>query len=177
MGATPTINISGGFANRAAMSMTASSTVWFYEWTVATSQSTEVIISVEGKDVKGNSYLGSDTLKFYVIANPEGSGVNDPYLINDLDDLHWLAKNETAWNKIYRQTAHIDASSSALWNDPGTDSGTLEGFCPGNADTAFKGAYDGQNFSINGMTINRADQDYVGLLVMCTMLTYQYSSL
>ncbi|MBZ0241966.1 MAG: hypothetical protein K8F24_02010 [Bacteroidales bacterium] len=94
------------------------------------------------------------------ISQPNGSGTpGDPYLIATINDLEWLSKNPTEWtNKHYKQTADIDASSTSTW-----DSG--KGFSPiGNNSTKFSGSsYDGQGFSINGLTINRPGTDNVGL--------------
>ena len=165
MQASPTITISGGFASNVEMTSTGSSTIWTYDWKITTSVSTQVQVSVAGKDLIGNSYAGTNTLNFYIIANPTGDGTeNNPYQIESLDDLRWLSKNESEWSKYFKQTAHIDASKTDQWNDSSTDSSLYEGFSPiGNSTTAFKGTYNGQNFTISGLTINRPNQEYVGL--------------
>jgi len=61
------------------------------------------------------------------------------------------------WGKYFFQTANIDASATSTWNGGA-------GFSPiGNATTKFSGWYDGKDFTINGLTINRPTTDYVGL--------------
>jgi hypothetical protein len=62
----------------------------------------------------------------------------------------------------------IDASVTATWNDAGTDTSVLEGFCPigtySSPDTtSFRGVFDGNGKKITGLTINRPKMDYVGL--------------
>ncbi|MDZ7730919.1 MAG: hypothetical protein U5K37_08460 [Natrialbaceae archaeon] len=60
----------------------------------------------------------------------------------------------------FRQTADIDASATASWNNG-------SGFEPiasiTDVDSTFSGVYDGNGYSISNLTINRTDQSYVGL--------------
>jgi hypothetical protein len=90
---------------------------------------------------------------------PEGSGSEgDPYLISTLDNLYWLSQNETVWDSAFVQTADIDASSTSGW-----DNGN--GFSPigNNNPNSFTGSYNGANYSITELTINRDSTDYVAL--------------
>ncbi len=98
-----------------------------------------------------------ETLPGTVVA-PEGSGTElDPYQIATLSDLYWLSQTSSEWDKYYIQTADIDASTTSTW-----DSGA--GFTPiGIITDAFGGNYDGDGYSISGLTINRPTTDYVGL--------------
>jgi len=76
---------------------------------------------------------------------PSGSGTSgDPYLITGLDDLSWLTRHSSKWDKYYRQTANIDATETQYWDDAdddsdgdkyndiydGTSTGNNEGFSP-----------------------------------------------
>jgi surface protein len=80
-----------------------------------------------------------------------------PYIIANFADLVTLSGNSIHWNKHFVQSADIDASSSASLN-----SGA--GFLPiANTTTAFTGSYDGQNYTITGLTINRPTTSSVGL--------------
>ena len=143
----------GDYASNVEMTSTGSSSIWTYDWKITTSVSTQVQVSVAGKDLIGNSYAGTNTLNFYIIANPTGDGTeNNPYQIGSLDDLHWLSKNESEWRKYFKQTAHIDASKTDQWNDSTTDNSLYEGFSPKNS-TTFKGTYNGQNLPLV-ITIN-----------------------
>lgn len=107
----------------------------------------------------GSEYSTSEyTITINVQITISGSGTsNDPYLIATLSSLYWLTQNPTEWNKFYKQTADIDASSTSTW-----DSG--QGFSPiGNTTTTFSGTYDGDGFEISNLYINRTSSDYCGL--------------
>ncbi len=91
---------------------------------------------------------------------PTGSGTSgDPYLIATPDNLYWLSQSDTAWgnNFYYQQTADIDASSTSTWDEGA-------GFSPiGNNTTHFRGEYEGNNYTISGLSINRSLTSYIGL--------------
>jgi len=91
-------------------------------------------------------------------ATPDGEGTEtDPYIIASLENLEWVSNNPEEWDKYYKQTAYIDASDTANWNDG-------EGWEPiGNNETRFTGNYDGQGHRIANLTIDRADSDNQGL--------------
>ena len=88
----------------------------------------------------------------------DGDGTEgNPYEINSFSDLWWIGQDEARWDKHYIQTADIDASNSAYLN-------TGLGWHPiGNTSTAFRGSYNGQEYSIDNLTINRPTEEYVGL--------------
>ena len=94
-----------------------------------------------------------------------GSGTAvDPYQISSLTDLRFLSENSGYWASgvYFIQTADIDASTTSTWN-----SGA--GFSPiGNNATNFAGNYDGQNYSITGLYINRPSTSYNGLFGYAT---------
>jgi hypothetical protein len=94
----------------------------------------------------------------WVPSTPSGAGTSgDPYLIATLDNLYWIAENATRWDKVYKQTADIDATTSSSW-----DGGA--GFSPiGNGSTVFTGSYDGQTYKITGLFISRGTTDFIGL--------------
>ena len=98
----------------------------------------------------------------------EGDGTSsNPYQIETLDNLYWLSQNSGEWGKHYIQTADIDASGTSTW-----DGGA--GFLPiGNTTTAFSGTYDGQNHTIDGLTIDRSSIDFVALFGITSGATIQ----
>ncbi len=104
----------------------------------------------------------ADSIDGYSIADyqtpPSGSGtVIDPYQIDDLPSLYWLSENESAWADYFVQTADIDASEVVAWYDSA-------GFSPiGNATSSFTGSYDGGDYTISGLTIDRSGEDNIGL--------------
>ncbi len=83
---------------------------------------------------------------------PSGSGTSgDPYTISTLNHLLWISTNSTSWDKVFLQTADIDASSTATWN---SNSGWS---LIGTGSNPFTGTYNGGGFTISGLTISRAD--------------------
>jgi hypothetical protein len=93
-------------------------------------------------------------------ATPPAAGdgsVGDPYQLATLENLYWLSQNSDKWDSNFVQTADIDASASEFW-----DGG--QGFSPlGNADTPFSGSYEGLDFTISGLYIDRQELNDVGL--------------
>ena len=84
---------------------------------------------------------------------PAGSGtLGEPYQIANLNNLYWLSQTTTKLNKYYIQNADIDASLTSLWSDGGW-------ICIGGSN-AFEGSYNGNNYTIDGLTINRPAADH-----------------
>ncbi len=93
------------------------------------------------------------------VATPPAVGdgsESNPYQIATLDNLYWITQNSSEWDKYYIQTADINASSTSSW-----DGGA--GLTPiGTVNTHFTGSYNGQNYKIENLTINR-NQSNLGL--------------
>jgi hypothetical protein len=100
-------------------------------------------------------------LSFSQTANPPAAGngtESNPYAIETLQNLYWLSQNSSFWDANYIQTANIDASATSEWSSTGGD-----GFPPiGTESEPFTGVYDGDNYTISNLYINRAS-DYIGL--------------
>lgn len=113
---------------------------------------------------------------------PTGTGSeSNPYQIRTLSHLLWVSLNPNKWDSYFIQTANIDASNTQYWddindnspldNDPyddpndGTTAGNNEGFPPigRTGEVNFTGFYDGQGYTIIGLTINRGSSDEIGL--------------
>ncbi len=93
-----------------------------------------------------------------------------PYEISTLDNLYWLSQNSSEWDKYYIQTADIDASTTSTWDDG--DGGDADGFVPiGNSTTLFTGKYNGQNYTVSNLYINRPATDNVALFGNVTNAT------
>lgn len=95
----------------------------------------------------------------YVNYEPQGKGTMDnPYLIATWHNLKWISDNSEAWNKHFLQTANIEFPEVIKDWDNG------KGWSPiGNSIyNFFSGVYDGQNFTISNLYINR-NVDYIGL--------------
>jgi filamentous hemagglutinin family protein len=99
---------------------------------------------------------------FLRFAGGDGT-TGDPYLISDIFGLQGMASpSHTPLTANYKLTTDLDASETATWN-------TGEGFVPigyydGNSNDAdsFQGTFDGNNFTISGITIDRPSQLGVG---------------
>lgn len=77
--------------------------------------------------------------------------------IDSLPNLVWVAENSSRWASTYTQTADIN-----MWTVPSWDGN--KGWTPiGNSGNVFDGSYDGNNFKISNLYINRPDTDYIGL--------------
>ncbi|MBU0561737.1 MAG: hypothetical protein KKG93_19470, partial [Bacteroidetes bacterium] len=89
-----------------------------------------------------------------------GDGTSgDPYQIATLDNLYWLSQNTAEWatGKYFIQTAYINATATSGWN-----SGA--GWVPiGNSTIKFKGNYNGQNHTIDGLFIYRPSENSMSL--------------
>ncbi len=80
-----------------------------------------------------------------------------PYKIENLEHLRWLSENDDDWDMHFIQTADIDATETASWNEGA-------GFSPiGNNSEKFKGSYNGDYHKIENLTINRSETLYIGL--------------
>ena len=84
----------------------------------------------------------------------DGSGTSDsPWLIKTTDDLVALANNSasnTYYGKFFRLENDLDMNGVAI----GTIGGNIK---------RFKGTFDGNGHAIRNLTINKPDDDYVGL--------------
>ncbi len=86
----------------------------------------------------------------------EGSG-SSPYEIASLENLYWIAMYPARWDYHFVQTADIDLSDTVNWFDG-------QGWRPiGNNTIGFTGSYDGQDYVISGLYINRSGTSDVGL--------------
>ncbi len=92
---------------------------------------------------------------------PTGNGtIASPYQIESLDNLFWLSQNSEHWDKYFIQTSNIDASQTNSWGEYGWEPiGTTE--------TPFSGNYNGQDYAIENLFINRIAYDNIGFFGVC----------
>ena len=159
----------------------------FFGVTLSTSIYDSILIGWEGQTVQsGVSFHGgnskytagaAETARTSLIDNDSwnitdggkvlfsGTGNEaDPYQIANLNDLQTLSEHSEYWgtDTYFIQTADIDASATSTWNDNG--SGGYYGFSPiGNLSNKFLGNYDGLNYTITNLYINRPSDNYIGL--------------
>jgi PKD repeat protein len=94
---------------------------------------------------------------------PEGMGTeSEPYLVDTLDNLLWLSTNPEGWDSNYLQTSHIDASATENWNE-GAGFSPIGWSISNDENDPFAGSYNGSNFSISGLYIDRPELDGCGL--------------
>ena len=84
--------------------------------------------------------------------------------ISTLEELLWLSENTDAWSEDWVLEANIDATETMNWNEgkgfsPIGDSPSGFGI---RQEIPFSGSFDGQNFEISNLYINRPDEPYVG---------------
>ena len=105
---------------------------------------------------KGRDGINFD--KFSIISNGQTDTLEHGYTwIHNLDELQTMDKNKSGW---YALRNSIDANATA-----GGDYMGGAGFDPigSKMNNHFTGRFDGLGYSIFGLTINRASEDYVGL--------------
>ncbi|MFV0540712.1 MAG: GLUG motif-containing protein [Aestuariibaculum sp.] len=95
-----------------------------------------------------------------------GSGTEaDPFQIANKTDLQYLSENSSEWSYYFVQTADI-IFDVADFQDGGSFYNEGEGFIPiagGNNGELFTGSYNGNNYTIDGLVINRENSAGVGL--------------
>ena len=98
----------------------------------------------------------------YNSTRPEGEGtLENPYKITDLSNLFWISLDTLRWSNNYIQTDNINAVDTKNWYNNGLE---YMGWNPiGNNNCKFTGSYNGQNYLIDSLFINRPIVDYVGL--------------
>ena len=106
----------------------------------------QIIVDREGPECDEVSYDGNGT-------------ENDPYRIKNVDQLQCIGDHDEAdLDDHYELVNDIDASGTENWNDG-------KGFDPiGDSTNSFDGAVDGNGNKIEGLYINRAGRDGVGLI-------------
>jgi len=84
-----------------------------------------------------------------------GSGTaEDPYQIASAEHLYWLSQDSSVWDSHFIQTVDIDLSESKNWNGG-------RGFTPiGNNDKPFTGVYDGNDFDIDSLFMEKDRNDF-----------------
>lgn len=81
-----------------------------------------------------------------------------------VEDVNQLQAINTNLSGNYALRNSIDATATSSWNDEGTNTDINEGFKQiGTANNEFTGKFDGVDYNIFGLTINRSGEGYVGL--------------
>ena len=186
MAASPTISISG-LVTAVAMTHSSGQTTWTYTWIVSETpvvDNTAYTVTVSGTSLADLAYSGTASLIFKIPftasvptlttesslgrdINLDGDQSDQVYLISNLKELLWLSEKTatgSSWsaNKIFLQTADIDATPTQYWDDDDNDdfsaAGNNEGWKPlggiGSSNN-FYGFYNGDYHRIIGLKMNR----------------------
>jgi hypothetical protein len=125
-------------------------------------------------DASSNDYIldlyGSDW-QWQIFSSGAGTEAS-PYLIATLRDLQILSHNVSVWSNYFKQTANIDASATLNWDYGVYNTNDSKGFMTIGRyyntvdDVSFNGSYDGQNYTISNIYIERSNSYYTGLFGM-----------
>jgi len=84
-----------------------------------------------------------------------------PFQIHNVNELQFMSY---ALGSSFELVNNINASATATWNEDPGNPGTYFGFDPAGDDTTqFAGTFEGNSYTITGLTINRSGEDFVGL--------------
>ena len=141
---------------------------------VRASDASRVLLGYDAYDEANHTYAGKDKTFANVQVNGEVQGVSGYMWVEDARQLQAM---DTNLGGKYALRNSIDATGTAAWHDDDGDT-VREGFKPvgvgadgkvsvstadGAAKYGFYGAFDGLDYNIFGLTINRGDTDNVGL--------------
>ncbi len=95
----------------------------------------------------------------YAQTQPIDTDGDGYYNISTLDDLRWVAENAQSWSWNFELDNDIDAFDTKNWNSG-------KGWSPIGKDNKkpYKGDFDGHGYKIDGLYINRPEDDYIGFL-------------
>ncbi|MCF7805122.1 MAG: T9SS type A sorting domain-containing protein [Candidatus Marinimicrobia bacterium] len=166
---------SGGGTGKTTSDMKTESTFTSAGWDFEgeTANGTNDYWDIDGTTNNGYPFLMAPNQPSY----SDGSGTSgDPYLISSVSDLIGLSHYSDHWGKHFKQTADISFNTDETqvdWDGDGSADGSgTSGFSPiGNSDTYFTGNYDGQNYTINNLFINRPSTNNIGLFGYAEMNT------
>ncbi|MCF8368554.1 MAG: hypothetical protein K9G76_05890 [Bacteroidales bacterium] len=107
---------------------------------------------INALDNEGYPFL--DWQGFLHAQTPLGEGsLEAPYQIEILENLYWMSCYSEEWDMHYIQMNDIDADTTSYWHNG-------QGFIPiGTDPTRFTGSYDGQGYTIDGLSIDRSESN------------------
>lgn len=131
---------------------------------VHTNDASNVVIGYDAYNEENKTYAGANN-NTDTIATVNGTQITkaDGYMW--VEDVEQLQAINTNLSGNYALRNSIDATATKDWNDTGTGTDVKEGFQSiGTSYTnAFTGKFDGLDYNIFNLNINRADETHVGL--------------
>ena len=96
----------------------------------------------------------------FIVFEPQGDGTaQNPYQMATWHNLVWVSENSSEWSKQFVQTGDISFPESISSLNDGAGFNPIGNYSKG----YFTGSYDGQDYTIDGLYINRPNQEHVGL--------------
>jgi len=156
------------------------------EYTIEYSEDSEILVMIDGFDddalthtlyasAERSDFTDGEPIDFsFIDERVETVGGEEVLVANTVEEetasvktiatLQELQAINTELDSDYKLVRNIDASETESWNDG-------EGFTPigdwsdgDREEDEFTGSFDGQGYEIEGLTINRPDEDNIGLL-------------
>lgn len=128
--------------------------------TIRTTNENNVVIGYKGYDEDKNAYNTQDVSYNVTKINDDGSTTNETvkgYMwVEDVEQLQAIGASADTLKGNYALRNSIDATATQDWNDGA-------GFASLGTTEAFTGKFDGLDYNIFNLNINRADENYVGL--------------
>ncbi len=133
--------------------------------TIRTTNENNVVIGYKGYDEDKNAYNTQDVSYNVTKINDDGSTTNETvkgYMwVEDVEQLQAIGASADTLKGNYALRNSIDATATQDWN---VVNGTAQGFASiGSVQNAFTGKFDGLDYNIFNLNINRADENNVGL--------------
>ena len=129
--------------------------------TIRTNDASNVVIGYDAYDKGNKTYAGANSTEAIATVNGQTMTKADGYMW--VEDIEQLQAINTNLSGNYALRNSIDATATQDWNvNAGT--GIKEGFQSlGTSAEAFNGKFDGLDYNIFNLNINRADENNVGL--------------
>lgn len=136
--------------------------------TIRTTNENNVVIGYKGYDEDKNAYNTQDVSYNVTKINDDGSTtaktVKGYMWVEDVEQLQAIGASADTLKGNYALRNSIDATATKDWNDTGTGTDVKEGFhAIGTITNAFTGKFDGLDYNIFNLNINRGTEDNVGL--------------
>lgn len=135
---------------------------------VRTTDAGQVVLGYDAYDESSNTYGETKAASALAsVTDEKGNAITDFKGYMWVEDIEQLQAVNTNLSGQYALRNSIDATATQDWNDQNIDTDVKEGFASiGNTDKAFTGKFDGLDYNIFNLNINRNTEGNVGLFGM-----------
>lgn len=132
---------------------------------VRTNDAGQVVLGYDAYDESSNTYGETKAASALAsVTDEKGNAITDFKGYMWVEDIEQLQAVNTNLSGQYALRNSIDATATQDWNDQNTDTDVKEGFASiGNTDKAFTGKFDGLDYNIFNLNIDRNTEGNVGL--------------